>query len=121
MVVDDNVDDGEMIAELLNAHGILACHVSSGLKAVRVAATFLPDVIFLAISTPSMDGFEALAELKQIPLVRDARFVELTALEHAQLASQLRQVGFAVGVGKPASIETLLSCVDQRGTPAAGA
>jgi CheY-like chemotaxis protein len=109
LIVDDNVDGAAMIAALLELHGAVTKSAASGEEALQIAPTFRPDIVFIDIGMPAMDGFAVLSEMKKLPVVRDARFVALTAWGHGQIGERVKAAGFAHHIQKPASITTLLN------------
>jgi CheY-like chemotaxis protein len=62
LVVDDSPDTADSLAELLQIHGHAVKVALSGECALQVVAQDVPDVVFLDIRMPGMDGFRA-AEL----------------------------------------------------------
>jgi CheY-like chemotaxis protein len=64
LVVDDSSDTADTLAELLRLHGhavAVACDGSGALRAVDVG---VPDVIFLDLRMPGMDGFEVAERIR---------------------------------------------------------
>jgi CheY-like chemotaxis protein len=58
LVVDDNLDAAELVAELLALQGhhvVVACN---GVDALAAAGRLDPDVVFLDIGMPDMDGYQ---------------------------------------------------------------
>ena len=60
LVVDDDVDGAETLAILLRVagHDVQVAH--DGPSTLKIAAAFLPEVVFLDVSMPGMDGGEVL-------------------------------------------------------------
>ena len=52
-----------------------------GLEAVRLARRLLPDVVFMDIRMPGLNGLEATAQIVSDPLLKDTRVVVLTTFE----------------------------------------
>jgi DNA-binding response OmpR family regulator len=75
LYVDDDSDDREMFQDALQtiAEGAGVEIATDGLDAFRQLETFSPDIIFLDLNMPQMDGFEFLekyrASNQQIPVV----------------------------------------------------
>ncbi len=106
MVVDDNVDAGEMLLELLQFWGHDAKAVGDGPTALAVASGWLPHAVLLDIGLPGMSGHEVarrLRELLQPPLLLVA--VTGYGAPGDQLAS--RDAGFDVHLTKPVDLDEL--------------
>jgi twitching motility two-component system response regulator PilH len=75
LVVDDSPTDLANIKGIVSDAGCLVLTASSGLDAIEKAKREQPDVIFLDIIMPDMDGYEACrklskdADTKHIPIV----------------------------------------------------
>lgn len=108
-IVDDNVDAGELVAELLRLHGANTIFAANGETALILASAFQPHIVFLDIGMPRMDGFALLKRMKALSWDSSPRFVALTAWNDADIAQRIVEAGFDRHVQKPASITTLLS------------
>lgn len=108
LIVDDNIDAAEMVAALLQAHGYATATAYGGGAALIAAEAFKPDVIFLDINMPGMDGYQAAAALKQQPSCAATRIVALTALSDEQSRARMTAVGFDAQLTKPASFEAMI-------------
>jgi hypothetical protein len=64
LVVDDNRDAAESVAELLQLHGHEVHKAHDGLEAVAAAARLRPDVVLLDIGLPELDGHEAARRIR---------------------------------------------------------
>ena len=75
LVVDDSPTDLANIRSIVSDAGCTVVTATSGVEAIAKAKSEKPDVIFLDIIMPDMDGFEACRKLtndvdtKQIPVV----------------------------------------------------
>ena len=65
LIVDDNCDAADMVGALLEAYGCVIMVAYGGQQALAIADDFKPDVIFLDINMPDMDGYQAAAALRQ--------------------------------------------------------
>lgn len=79
LVVDDNPDAAELVGEVMSMQGHVVALAHGGKEALAAAEKFLPDVVFLDIGMPSMDGYEVASEMRRNPLLDAARIVALTA------------------------------------------
>lgn len=64
LVVDDNADIANLTALLLQENGCDVITASDGPSALDAAASFHPEVVFLDINLPGMDGFEVARHLR---------------------------------------------------------
>src|SRR5271156_6822381 len=67
LIVDDNHDSAELLALLLRREGHETRVAHDGEEAIRVALTFCPNIAFLDIGLPGMDGYELLSILRVCP------------------------------------------------------
>jgi PAS domain S-box-containing protein len=108
LVVDDNRDAAESTAELLrrDLHEVRTAY--SGAAALGVARVFRPQVIFLDIGLPCIDGYEIARRLRSFPETAGARIVALTGYGQLRDIERSREAGFDEHVVKPADPATLL-------------
>jgi CheY-like chemotaxis protein len=79
---------------------------------MRRAATFAPDVIFLDIGMPVMDGYEVCRRIRQEPFGQHVMIVALTGWGQERDKQRARDAGFDAHLTKPADpveIQRLLS------------
>ena len=75
LVVDDSPTDLANIKNIVSAEGCVVLTANSGSEAIEKARAERPDMIFLDIIMPDMDGFEACRQLtndeatKHIPVI----------------------------------------------------
>jgi len=67
IIADDERLSREYIKQLITAYSNveLACECKNGLEAVNAVFTHQPDLIFLDIQMPDLNGFEVIAEIKK--------------------------------------------------------
>jgi len=112
LVVDDNEDAAESLAELLRFQGHEVRVAHSGASALAIAGSYLPRVVFLDIGMPSMDGFEVARRLRQLPGLEGTVLAALTGWGQSEDRLRTRQAGFDhhfVKPLEPEALETLLN------------
>jgi PAS domain S-box-containing protein len=124
MVVEDNYDTAEMLADILGlwGHEVRAAH--DGPAALLLAATFRPDAILLDIGLPGMDGYEVGARLRGLPGLNDTVIVALTGYGQEQDRARSQASGFDMHLTKPVDpngIHRFLVGLPQRTPPPAAA
>lgn len=78
LVVDDDQDAAELLAEAL---GLLECETQvalDGERALALARTFRPKVAFLDLELPKIDGRELAARLRADPSMAGLKLIALT-------------------------------------------
>lgn len=65
LVVDDNPDVRETLADMLTAMGHLAVEASDGVNALAVAAEFRHEVVIVDLGLPDIGGYEVARRLRQ--------------------------------------------------------
>lgn len=71
LCVDDSATDLNAIQQILTGANINVVFATNGKDAIQFAKSEMPDLIFLDIIMPGMDGFAVLRELKKDPATRD--------------------------------------------------
>ena len=100
------VDDEERVRELgelaLSRHPALEALVArDGPSAIKLCRTAHPDLVFLDIMMPGMDGYDVCRALKQDPATADIKVVVLTAFAQHSTMQQALAAGADGYMTKP--------------------
>lgn len=108
LVVDDEPDNLEVVAETLEFRGAQAATAANGKEALDALETFDANLILTDLSMPVMNGWELRTRVKGHPKLRTLPILALSA--HAFPGDQQRamDVGFDGYLTKPVSIATLI-------------
>ncbi|WP_155737076.1 response regulator, partial [Cupriavidus necator] len=107
LVVDDNADSADSMAELLGLLGHEARAAHGGQQALDLVAEFRPDCVLLDLEMPDMSGFEVLPALRQACAPRAVQFLALTGRCTAEDQRRSELAGFHAYLTKPLAIEAL--------------
>ena len=121
LVVDDNADGAEMLAAALSAKGYETRVAHDAPAALALAAEFCPDVAFLDIGLPVMDGYELAARLRRLPALHGTRLIALTGYGQESDRQRSREAGFHEHLVKPVdlqAIDTILAAAKSARPPA---
>jgi CheY-like chemotaxis protein len=116
LVVDDNADAADMLAEVLGADGHVVRVANDGPSAIEVAVDLAPDVALLDIGLPVMDGFELAEQLKQ-RLTQLPVLMALTGYGQPADIARTRAAGFDEHFTKPLEIDRLRKRLQSIVTP----
>ncbi len=112
LIVDDNEDAVDILADLLGMLGHVIRTANDGPSAIAVATEFLPDIILCDIGLPLMDGYEVVAELRARPAFAHTRFVALTGYGQEEDRQRSRAAGFHAHLVKPFDLAKLAVMLD---------
>ena len=107
LVVDDNVDAAETLVMLLDLSGFDARTAFGGQEALEVAMAFRPDVVFLDIGLPGMDGYEVARQLLADPATASAKLIALTGWGTESDILKSKMAGFHAHLTKPIDPEAV--------------
>jgi PAS domain S-box-containing protein len=102
LVVDDNTDAAESLAALLAIGGHDTRLAHDGVQAMEEARTFHPDVVFLDIGMPELDGHETARRIRAQPWGKDMVLVALTGWGQSEDRRRSKEAGFNHHLVKPA-------------------
>lgn len=116
LIVDDDPFIRKLIATTLeDVAGFDLAEAANGLEAVVVAGRETPEVVFLDIDMPGMDGFEACRRLRADPDTAEATIVMLTAASGDAAEREAEDAGADLFLTKPFSPLELLHLVESLG------
>lgn len=105
LIVDDNIDAANSLAQLLKFKGHHTSAVYNAREALAVAGSFAADVILLDIGLPDMNGYEVAKQLRENR--QASMIVALTGYGQAEDIQRAREAGFDNHVTKPVALEDL--------------
>jgi CheY-like chemotaxis protein len=112
LIVDDNVDAADSLAGLLKSQGHEVRVVYRGEDGLDEYAVFAPNVIFMDINMPGMDGLQAIAKIRAT--AQGPRPLICTLSGHGKTyASRAFEAGADTHLVKPVSSEDLGSVFAQ--------
>ena len=110
LVVDDNVDAAEMLAELLRASGYTTSIAHDGPVALELARSFRPDIALVDIGLPVMDGYEVARRLRD--MLNGARLIAVTGYGQQGDRDRSLAAGFDAHLVKPVSLDVLQAALE---------
>jgi signal transduction histidine kinase/ActR/RegA family two-component response regulator len=121
LVVDDNVDAAELLGEVLEMDGHRVTVVHDGVAALERMGAEAPEVVFLDIGLPGMDGYEVARRIRERSDGTGPRLVAVTGYGQASDRQRSREAGFDAHLVKPVELERVRELVADVGRGGAGA
>jgi CheY-like chemotaxis protein len=100
LIVDDNRDNGTILAQMLSMEGIQSTRIEDPTK-LEKALISLPktQVIFLDLEMPKLSGYDIFNQLRSIPAFQNVPIVAYTV--HVSEINTARRLGFHSFLAKP--------------------
>ena len=89
LIVDDDKEIRNVVAELLDFSGYETYQAASGKQGLEMAEEKLPDMILLDVMMPGMDGWTVLTKLQANPKLADIPVIVLSAVGDTDMALSL--------------------------------
>ena len=105
--MDDNQDAAVSLATILEERGHDVRTAFDGEQAIRVAKEHVPDIIFMDLGMPKMDGFSATRQIRALPARRRPAVVAVTGWGQEADRQRTRAAGFDEHLVKPVSMDSL--------------
>jgi PAS domain S-box-containing protein len=107
LVIDGEPDVADSLAILLETLGATVRVAYGGVAGIEALKAFKPELVFLDLGMPQVDGYETARQIRALPEGRHVPLVALTGWGQAQVYDQVREAGFDRQLTKPAALEAL--------------
>jgi PAS domain S-box-containing protein len=109
LVVDDNSDAATSLALLLEMENCEVRTAADGEEALVQVEAFQPELIFMDLAMPRLDGVAATRRIRAMPQCQRVRIVALTGWGQATDRQRTREAGMDHHLIKPVSLDDLRS------------
>lgn len=111
LVVDDEADAREVLAQMLGRYGAVVEKAPSASLALQRLALWTPDVIVSDIGMPGDDGYWLVRRLRELPVELGGQtpILALTAYARAEDRARALQSGFGAYLSKPVAPDQLVA------------
>ena len=111
-IVDDESGFTRLIKLTLEKTGrYLVLEENDGTKAWLAAREFAPDIVFLDIVMPKIDGGDVARQIRSDPMLSRVPIVFLTAIVSQKETG--RDIGGFPFLAKPVSLDTVTRCIEE--------
>jgi two-component system, cell cycle response regulator DivK len=108
LVVDDNFDNRNIIAQMLRLSGFLVVVAGDGVQALELTEREEPDLILMDLSMPRLDGWSATARLKERPELAHVPVIAVTGHATRDDIDRALSAGCRDYLIKPIDMEAML-------------
>jgi CheY-like chemotaxis protein len=113
MIVDDNTDAAETLADLLRVLGYEVRCAGDGASAFAVLDEYVPDLALLDIGLPGEDGYALAQRMRADPRMARAKLVALTGYGSDTDRARALGASFDEHLVKPVGVEKLMAVLEQ--------
>jgi CheY-like chemotaxis protein len=121
LIAEDNAVNRELLHELLELRGYTVLEACDGQEALRIIEQTHPELLFLDIGMPVMDGFAVIRRIRENPRLAKLPVVAVTAYAMRGDRERILNSGFDGYLSKPVSSSSLASELDRLLTQASHA
>jgi len=101
LIADDNSDAAESLAGILRSQGHETYLAANGRQAVELAKAHRPEIIFMDLGMPHLDGLEATRQIRTQPWGRSILIAALTGWGQQGDRNRSREAGMDMHLVKP--------------------
>ena len=109
LIIDDNVDVADTLAQWLQLAGHEVRTVYNGVEAISVTTEFCPEIVLLDIGLPDLNGYDVAAQLRALPDTPPFLLVAVTGYGQASDEKAFIEAGFDRHFTKPMGLSKLES------------
>jgi len=111
LVVDDEPHIREVMLKLLETEGYETMTADSGDAALQIMPDFQPQLVFLDIRMPDMDGIQCLRNIKESE--SDAEVIMISGFATMDMARRCLEIGAFDYIGKPLTFDHIRDVIRQ--------
>ena len=115
LLIDDEPTFTRMLKINLERRGFAVLVENNGAYAHTAARDFLPDLIFLDVIMPDVDGGEVAAKIRSDPAFQDVPIVFLTAgVSKKSTVIKGNVIGGQTYLAKPTTVDEVVRCIEKK-------
>lgn len=113
LVIDDSATIVALLSRMLRQNGYEVLEAGDAETGLAIARAQAPELVFLDIVLPGMDGFAALRQLRRDPLTREIPVIMISGNEQATEEFYVHRIGADDFMKKPFSRAEVFARIDR--------
>ena len=114
IIVDDKINNRLILKEMLERVGFVTIEAENGLEALERTKEFKPEIVFMDIKMPVMDGYEAVKLIKADESIKNIPVFALTASAFKHDEKSILKSGFNGFIAKPFKLTSLFKLIHEK-------
>ncbi|MBN8430211.1 response regulator [Microbulbifer salipaludis] len=111
LIVEDNALNQALMQAFCDDVGVVTTFVTTGREGVEKALAIRPDLIFMDVQLPGLNGLEATREIRQLPEIRQVPIIGLSAAAFSEQRAAALEAGMDDYLTKPIAFAQLISAM----------
>jgi CheY-like chemotaxis protein len=107
LVIDDHRDTANALCQMLDVLGLAAQPAYGARAGIMALSREVPDIVFMDINMPGVDGFEVLAYIRRLPNLADVPVVFITSDDQPETHDRVKEIGALHLIVKPITMGDL--------------
>ncbi len=113
LIVEDNESNRLLLYHVLKNQGHEVIEAKDGKEGIEKAEEYMPDLIFMDLQLPLLDGFTAIKMLKNDPKTKHIKIIALTAFAMKGDKDMIIETGADDYIAKPIDTRRLVEIVNK--------
>ncbi len=113
LVADDDPQNCFLLTQLLSSVGFEVQPATNGQEAIEIWSQWKPDLIFMDMQMPVMDGYTATQKIKAFPQEQDTIIIALTAHAFEEERQYILSIGCDDFIRKPFKQQEIFTAMNQ--------
>ncbi len=113
LVAEDNAVNVELIRDMLSIHDHKVVFARNGKEAIEMAKQHKPELIFMDMQMPLMDGLTATKAIREIPEFAELPIIALTASTGDEAEERQISIGCTEHLAKPIQTKELFEILQR--------
>ncbi len=101
LIVDDKWENRSVLRSMLEPLGFQISDAADGAEGLEMVAAERPDIVFMDLVMPVVDGFEAIRTIRESPSIAGTRVIAISASVAESIRNECMRVGFDEFLPKP--------------------
>ncbi len=112
LLIEDTIELGELINEILQLEGFDTCYVTSGEAGLNQLATFKPDLVITDVIMPGINGLEVVSAIRKNQTSSQLPIIIISASASLEDHKAGYDAGANICLSKPCSDEVLIDTIN---------
>ena len=112
LIIDDDVEVANALSSLLATAGHRSMTAYSGPAGLSIAESYRPDIVFLDLAMPGMNGYEVAPAIRKMAGMENVLIIALTGSGDKNTRSEALRAGCDAHLTKPPQLRAIVGLIE---------